>query len=227
MNDKKNIPKAVIYCRVSSKSQEEEGHGLQSQETRCREYAVTKGYAVSAIFPDTVSGGGDFMQRPGMVDLLSFLDAQPHGNFVAIFDDLKRFARDTRFQVDLRDTFRQRGATIECLNFKLDDSPKGQFIEIIMAAPSELKRKQNGRQVAQKLKAPMQNGYWIHTAPTSYRYQTVKGHGKVFMAEGPVASLIQGAFEGYASGRFQGQSEIKHFFEQRPSFPRNKAGVVT
>jgi len=230
MTDKQTIPKnglkAVIYCRVSSKSQEEEGHGLASQETRCRDYATTKGYEVQAVFPDTISGGGDFMKRPGMVALLSFLDAQPQENFVVIFDDLKRFARDTRFHLDLRDTFRQRGATIECLNFKLDDSPEGQFIEVIMAAQGELERKQNGRQVAQKMKARMQNGYWIHTAPVGYRYQTVKGHGKLLMRDEPLASLVQEGFEGYASGRFQGQSEIKRYFEQHPDFPRNKAGIV-
>jgi len=89
--------KAVIYCRVSSRSQELEGHGLESQETRCREYARSKGYYVEATFPDTITGGGDFMQRPGMVALLSYLDAQPSENYVVIFDDLKRFARDTRF----------------------------------------------------------------------------------------------------------------------------------
>jgi DNA invertase Pin-like site-specific DNA recombinase len=161
--------KAVIYCRVSSKAQESEGHGLESQETRCRQYAAANGYDVAVVFPDTITGGGDFMQRPGMVALLSFLDAQPDERFVVIFDDLKRFARDTRFHLDLRDAFRTRGATIECLNFKFDDSPEGEFVETIMAAQGALERKQNGRQVAQKMKARMQNGYWIHNAPIGYR----------------------------------------------------------
>ena len=83
---------AVIYCRVSSKKQATEGHGLDSQESRCREYAESKSYHVDVAFPDDVSGGGDFMKRPGMVALLSYLDAQPHENYVVIFDDLKRFA---------------------------------------------------------------------------------------------------------------------------------------
>ncbi|MCD8570652.1 MAG: recombinase family protein [Alphaproteobacteria bacterium] len=34
---------AVIYCRVSSKKQATGGHGLDSQEHRCREYARAKG----------------------------------------------------------------------------------------------------------------------------------------------------------------------------------------
>lgn len=85
---------ALIYCRVSSKSQEEEGHGLDSQEHRCRRYAGEKGYDVAAVFPDTITGGIDFMRRPVMVALPSFLDAQPSEPFVVIFDDLKRFARE-------------------------------------------------------------------------------------------------------------------------------------
>lgn len=40
------------------------------------EHALAKGYHVEAMFPDDVSGGGDFMNRPGMVALLSFLEAQ-------------------------------------------------------------------------------------------------------------------------------------------------------
>ena len=76
-----------------------------------------------------------------MVSLLSFLDAQPHEKYIVIFDDLKRFARDTRFHLDLRDAFRQRNATVECLNFKFDESPEGEFIETIIAAQGALERK--------------------------------------------------------------------------------------
>ena len=96
------ITRAIIYCRVSSARQKEEGHGLESQEHRCRQYAQLHGYEVEAVFPDDASGGGDFMKRPGMVALLSYLDAKPNENFVIIFDDLKRFARDREFHFKLK-----------------------------------------------------------------------------------------------------------------------------
>ncbi|MEM9320106.1 MAG: recombinase family protein [Pseudomonadota bacterium] len=62
---------------MSSNNQEKNGHGLESQETRCRQHAESKGYEVVAAFPDTMSGGGNLMKRPGMVALLSFMDVQP------------------------------------------------------------------------------------------------------------------------------------------------------
>ncbi len=218
---------AVIYCRVSSKSHETDGHGLESQETRCREYAATKGLSVAAVFPDTITGGVDFMKRPGMVALLSFLDAQPDRQFTVIFDDLKRFARETRFHLALRDAFRQRGARIECLNFKLDDSPEGEFIETIIAAQGALERKQNGRQVAQKMKARMQSGYWIHNAPIGYRFEAVKGRGRMLFPNPPFDAIIREAYEGYASGRFASQAEVRRFFESFPDFPKGKTGGLT
>ncbi len=219
--------KAVIYCRVSSKSQENEGHGLESQETRCREYAKSKGYLVEAAFPDTITGGGDFMKRPGMVALLSYLDALPNENYVVIFDDLKRFARDTRFHLDLRDAFRSRGAMIECLNFAFEDTPEGEFIETIMAAQGALERKQNGRQVAQKMKARMQSGYWVHAAPVGYKYETVKGRGKMLFPHPTLANTVREAFDGFASGRFGSQAEVRRSFELNPDFPRNRQGQIT
>ena len=86
--------KAIIYCRVSSKKQVADGHGLDSREVRCREYARDKG--------DEVSGGGDFMKRPGMVKLLQYLDEHSENERVVIFEDLKRYARDTVFHLKLR-----------------------------------------------------------------------------------------------------------------------------
>ena len=80
--------KALIYCRVSSVSQVNRGHGLDGQEARCRDYAAANGYQIEEVFPDDVSGGGDFMNRPGMKRLLAYLDSNSGTDYVVIFDDL-------------------------------------------------------------------------------------------------------------------------------------------
>lgn len=217
---------AVLYCRVSSAKQALQGHGLDSRETRCRQYAMAKGYEVEAVFPDDVSGGGDFMKRPGMVALLSYLDAQPDKRYVVIFDDLKRFARDTEFHIKLRRAFKLRRAGIECLNFKFEDTPEGKFVETILAAQGELEREQNSRQVTQKMQARVMNGYWAFCPPIGYRYAVVAGHGKLLVRDEPLASIIAEALEGYASGRFEGIAEVKRFLEGQPAWPRDKNGGV-
>ena len=125
-----NMQKALIYCRVSSVQQKTEGHGLESQEHRCAEYAIQRGYKVEKTFRDSFSGGGDFMKRPAMVELLNYAEKNLSAGYVVIFDDLKRFARDTEFHLKLRGVFKAMHLKPECLNFNFDDSPAGRFRHI-------------------------------------------------------------------------------------------------
>ncbi len=209
---------AIIYCRVSSRKQKDKGSGLESQEHRCRTYAEERGYEVVAVFPDDKSGGGDFMKRPGMVALLSYLDAQPDTDFVVIFDDLKRYARDTEFHLKLKREMDARNARRECLNFHFEDSPEGEFIETIMAAQGQLERKQNRRQVFQKMKARVEQGFWVFQAPAGFQYIDSKHGGRELVRNEPLASIIQEALEGFASGRFASQSEVARFLESQADF---------
>ena len=66
------INDAVIYCRVSSKAQTKRGDGLNSQETRCRQYTDYKKYDVAQVFKDDLTG--KTADRPGVQQLLSFLE---------------------------------------------------------------------------------------------------------------------------------------------------------
>ncbi len=218
------IDAAVIYCRVSTTKQTIEGHGLQSQEVRCREYAEQHGYDVLAVFPDDVSGGGDFMGRPGMVALLSFLKAQPDRRFAVIFDDLKRFARDAEFHIKLRRELNTVGAKVECLNFKFEDTPEGEFIETIMAAQGELERKQNRRQVIQKMKARVQAGYYLFAPVYGYRYEKVPGRGRMLVPDEPAASIVREAFAGMAHGRFRSIGDVKHYLDEHSNISRCSNG---
>jgi len=227
MNKDNNIigqaTQALIYCRVSSTKQRIEGSGLESQEQRCRAYAEDQGYDVEAVFPDDVSGGGDFMRRPGMVALLSYLDAQKGKPYVVIFDDLKRFARDTEFHLKLRREFSRRGAKIECLNFRFEDTPEGKFIETVIAAQGELEREQNRRQVVQKMQARVEGGFWVFRAPVGYRYVNApSGGGKILVPDDVLAPVVREALEGFATGHFASQAEVQRFLERNPHFPKDR-----
>jgi site-specific DNA recombinase len=211
--------KVLIYCRVSDTKQKTEGHGLDSQEHRCRQYAALQGYVVEQVFADDFTGGGDFMLRPGMVALLNHLDRHAKTSYVVVFDDLKRFARDREFHFKLRDELALRHAKVECLNFRFEDTPEGEFIETIFAAQGQLERKQNCRQVIQKMKARMEQGYTVFKTPVGYAFKKISGHGKLPVRDEPTATVIQQALEGYATGRYASQVEVQRFLESQPAYP--------
>ena len=216
---------ALIYCRVSSKRQKTSGSGLESQEHRCRTYAAQHGYQVEKIFPDDMTGTGDFMQRPSLMALLDYLKKHPDKSYVVIIDDLKRLARDTISHIQLRMLFRQHDAQIECPNFKFDDSPEGQFIETLFAAQGELEAKQGKRQTIQKMKARLEAGYWVFFKPFGYDYQKAKGGGKI-LVKNDIAPIITEALEGFACGRFQSKTEVRRFLESFPEFPTGSNGKL-
>ena len=219
-----NFQKALIYCRVSTKRQENEGGGLTSQEKRCRQYAAFHQYEIEEVFQDSYSGGGDFMKRPAMRDLLEYVDTHPHNHYVVIFDDLKRFARDLKFHWELREAFHSRNLTPECLNFKFEETPEGSFIETILAAQGELERKQNKRQVIQKMKARVERGiYCFGAAPFGYKYVASKEYGgKILALHGKEAQIVKDIYKGYLVGRFPHLKDIVEYVKSQKGIQKNR-----
>ena len=215
--------KAIIYCRVSSKKQTIDGSGLESQELRCREYADTAGIAVEKVITDNTSGGGDYMNRPGIKAILKHLKANKDCNYVVIFDDLKRLSRDTHSYIELRHILAASGAIVRCLNFKFEDTPEGVFVETIIAAQGQLEREQNGRQTSQKMRARLKHGYWAFKTPIGYKYVNSKqGGGKVLVRDEPFASIIEKALKGFSTGRLKTPADVRNYLDSHPSFPKNK-----
>ena len=192
----------LVYVRVSSKKQETEGHGRESQEGRCKKELLTLGVIYNRTFPDTYTGGGDFIERPAMKAMLDYIDAYPHKKFVVIFDDLKRFARDTVFHLKLRTALKARDVLPQCLNYKFDDSPEGMFVETVLAAGNELERHQNRRQVVQKMKARLEAGYWPFGVKRGYKMIKDPIHGKLSVPNENEAKTLIEALEGFSSGIF-------------------------
>src|SRR5690606_30452986 len=95
-----------------------------------------------------------------------------------------------------------------------------------IAAQGQLERLQNRRQTLQKMKARLERGYYVFAAPVGYRYEKVEGHGRMLVREEPLASIITAALEGYASGRFELQAEVKRFLASHPEYPRDRRGEL-
>jgi site-specific DNA recombinase len=209
-----NYKKAVIYCRVSSEKQVREGSGLESQEHRCREYARTLGLEVEEVFKDEGISGGLF-DRPAIMSLLKFLDDNWQNKYCVIFDDLKRFARDVEVHIKLKSELMAREAQLRCLNYSFDDSAEGEFVETIFAAQNQLERKQNRRQVCQKMKARLERGYWCFYPPCGYEYKKNKEHGKLIVPIRSITNVLAEGLDGFAENRLLNQVDFLNFLKSK------------
>lgn len=56
LEKKSKLESCVIYVRVSTQEQKEDGHSLQGQEKACRAYVEANGGSIHAVYSDVVSG---------------------------------------------------------------------------------------------------------------------------------------------------------------------------
>lgn len=216
---------AIIYCRVSSPKQVTEGHGLASQETRCREYAKHKGYEVLDVFRDE-GLSGKLLDRPNMKAMLSYIKKHKQDKLVVVIDDISRLTRDIETHLHLRAAINDVGGKLESPSIEFGEDSDSRLVEHLLASVAAHQREKNAEQVQNRMKARMMGGYAVFNAPPGYRYDKVGKHGKLLVRDEPCASAIAESLEGFASGRFETQGEVKRFLEASPHFPKGKKGAV-
>ena len=211
----------VLYLRVSDKSQVTKGSGLSSQEIRGREYAKSRGTPVVKVFYDD-GVSGKILERPDVMRMLNFLKKKKPGvQYVVLIDEISRLARDVRVHFDLRDALDEVGALLDSptTQFKITRDADGTLNEGMQAMFAQHFRMKNAETSRNRKWARLKGGYWPYTAPVGFKFKMTKTHGNMLVRNEPIASIIQEAFEGYASGRFASQAEVKRFLESQPAFP--------
>ncbi|HKJ61633.1 MAG TPA: recombinase family protein [Hyphomicrobiales bacterium] len=217
---------AVIYCRVSTTAQMKKGDGLASQETRCREYASHKGYEIVQVFRDEGVSGG-MIDRPGMQAMLAFLKKHRRlKQHVVIIDDISRLARGLEAHIQLRTSIGDAGGRLESPSIEFGEDSDSQLIENLLASVSQHQRQKNAEQTKNRMRARASNGYWVFWPPAGYRFEHMKGQGKVMVEDESLAPIVRQALESFASGRFDTQAEVRRFLASHPEFPRDGKGDI-
>lgn len=132
-----SLKPALIYCRVSTRGQEEDGTSLDSQEQACRDYAKAHGYAVASVTREVYSGA-ELWDRP----LLSRdREALKSGQYAALICyDLDRLARNPVHQALLIEECQRASVALEIVQAPLDSSPEGMLIAYVRGYAAQLER---------------------------------------------------------------------------------------
>ena len=121
--------------------------------------------------------------------------------------------------LQLRTEIAEAGGKLESPTIEFGADSASQLVEHLLASVSQNQRQKNGEQTLNRMRARMMNGYWVNAAPVGHRYEKVAGHGKLLTPDPSVAPILTEALEGFASGRFSSQSEVRSFLERNPNFP--------
>lgn len=127
---------AIIYCRVSTSRQAEEGLSLESQRAECEAYAARRKWEVVQVYVEPGASGRTTNNRP-MLDAAMRHVCEVKG--VLLFYSLSRFARSTRDAIDLSDKIRACGGEIASVTDEINTaSAHGAFYFTLLAALARL-----------------------------------------------------------------------------------------
>jgi DNA invertase Pin-like site-specific DNA recombinase len=198
-----DISESVIYCRVSSKEQEETGYSLPSQEKLLSEYSDKKDFVIKKIFSVAESASGA-KQRKVFGEMMEYMNKNKIKNLVVEkVDRLTRNLKEAVIVNDWIDEDIQRKIHFVKQNLVIHKNAKSDEkfrwdIEIVLAKKyianlSEEVKKGQAEKLAQG---------WLPTKPP-IGYKTIgeKGH-KIHVIDKDNAHHIKKLFELYASGNY-------------------------
>ena len=128
---------ALIYCRVSSKAQAEEGSSLVSQEKACRELARERGVAVAEVFREDYPGDS-LEDRPLLLQARDLVKTRTYSALICHATD--RLARNPIHLAIVAEECDKADTELLFVTEPLDNSPEGQLIRYVKGYAGAIER---------------------------------------------------------------------------------------
>jgi site-specific DNA recombinase len=192
--------RAVIYTRVSTKEQSQEGYSLAAQREACAQWIASHEGELVGEFCDAGESART-ADRPEFKRLLDALRRDRTIDVLAVHK-LDRLARNLEDHAAIRAALRKLDVQLVSITENFERTPSGQLIEGIIASLSEFYSGNLALEIRKGQQQKLKSGWWPGKAPYGYRNVRTEGERREARIEihpehGP---LIREAFEFYATG---------------------------
>ena len=200
---KNNKQKCIIFCRVSSKEQEETGYSLPAQEKYLKDYCYKNELTIDKVFKISESASGE-KQRNKFAEMLKYVKDKKLK--IIVCEKADRLTRNFKDMVAVDGWLRQDGERKVHL---VKDS-------LIMHKDSRSQEKLNwgirilfaknyidnlSEEVKKGQKAKIEAGWLPTKPPLGYKTVGEKGH-KIHVVDDEVAPYIKTMFKLYSTGNY-------------------------
>jgi site-specific DNA recombinase len=193
--------KAVIYLRVSTKEQAEEGYSIPAQAEACRRFIADHGWEVADEYIDRGESART-ADRPQLQAMLARL-TEDRSSDCLVVHKLDRLARNLEDHAAVRAALRKAGVQLHSVTESLEDSASGKLVEGILASIAEFYSANLGQEIRKGMDQKAAQGGWPVRAPFGYRNVRRDGPGRrseSVLEPDQQAPLVAWAFEHYATG---------------------------
>jgi site-specific DNA recombinase len=173
-----NTKRAVIYCRVSTKEQAEEGNSLVTQEKTCRDYAQKHGYEIVHIYIEQ-GESAKTIDRTEFQKLLAFCTSKKNNIQAIIAYKIDRISRNTDDYSQIRMQLKRYNVEIKSTSEYFEDTPAGRFMENIIANVAQFDNEVRTERSVGGMKAAVLEGRYVWKAPLGYTNSKVAGKATI------------------------------------------------
>ena len=138
METKSKSNKAVIYTRVSTNEQVENGTSLLSQREACTRVALNLGLEVVDVCEDAGVSGTRYQTREGIKKALKHIESGQAS--VLIATKIDRVGRSAKVVLDIVDRIERANGELITEDVKFDKSGMGRFMRTVWAAMGEMEK---------------------------------------------------------------------------------------
>ena len=162
-----NLKRAVIYVRVYTKEQVDEGNSLSTQQKICTDYATRNGYDIAEVFIEQ-GESAKTADRTELQRMLRYCAEKKNGIKAVIIYKLDRLSRNTDDYSQLRILLKRYGVEIKSTSEHFENTPVGRFMENTIANVAQFDNDIRAERCAGGMKDAMRDGRYVWSAPIGY-----------------------------------------------------------
>ena len=206
--------RAVLYRRVSTSEQKEQGNSLSTQKEMLSVFCKKNCIDIIEDFDDDYSAK-DF-GRPGFSNLLKYVADKRNKIELLLIHKWDRFSRDSRLGINMIHQLKEMGVEVNSSTQWINhDDPNQLILHLINMGLPEVDNRIRSSRTMEGTRSNMKDGRWVFSQPKGY----VKGRdesGKVLMKpDKEIAGLITELFNDFALGIYS-QSQIRKLHKFKP-----------
>ena len=193
------MKRAIIYVRVSTARQADEGISIDAQTDQCKKKAKELGASVLQIFRDEGVTGTSAMKRQAFQRAIHYCAVNDVDYFIVW--STSRFARNKLDAASYKLLLRESGTRLVYASMNIDsDTDEGWFTDSIMEIMDEQVSRQISRDTRRAMLKNAEEG-WFNggRAPFGYQIMTQNKRRKLVPNDAE-KTLVQEAFRRFAAG---------------------------
>jgi site-specific DNA recombinase len=204
------MKKAIIYSRVSTTEQKNNGTSLSEQDRILREYCHKNNIEILKSFREHFSA--KTFNRPVFNELNKYAEEhQDEIDYLLVFK-WDRYSRNTSEAYEIQKKFKELSIEINSINEWVDEKElTSPLMKAIYFSISEIENRNRSQRATAGIRARLKEGRWCANAPTGY-INCKDSNGKPLLKiNKEIADDLKQLFEDFSTGNYSQVELIKKY----------------